>query len=82
MSDLPFSWMGSTVNQRDTATKETRESEISRRAEMMANLGVPKKTAEKRLKAYLAWEYERLGTPGIAKRVAALVSAAYKRAGA
>ena len=79
MSD--FDWMQSpSFPVRKDATRSTREDEIYARAHLLARLGVPKKEAERRIKAKLAWEYERLGKPIISKRVSSVVSAAYKRA--
>ncbi len=76
-----FDWIGTVTRTSAEQTRATREDEIDHRAFLLAKLGYPKKVAEQRLKANLAWEYERLGKAKTAKRVVALVGAAYKRAG-
>jgi len=79
--DAEYEWIGTTTRSTPDATRATREDEISQRAALLARLGYPKKHAEARLKANLAWEYERLGSASVGKRVGALVTASYKRAG-
>ena len=80
MSD--FDWMQTPqFRRRPKATQETRDSEIQRRAAIMANMGFPRAKAEKRLKAYAKWEYERVGKPSIMKRIPGIVTQAYQRAG-
>ncbi len=76
-----FDWIGTTVRSTAKNTLATHEDEIDKRAFLLAELGVPKKEAEARLKANLAWEFERLGKAKVTKRVSALVTAAYRRAG-
>lgn len=76
-----FEWIGSTARTSLDNTRAVREDEIDKRAFLLARLGYPKKHAEERLRANLAWEYERVGKPRLQKRVGAIVSAAYKRAG-
>ena len=76
-----FEWIGTTVRSNPGNTVSTHEDEIDKRAFLLAKLGVPRKEAEARLKAKLAWEFERVGKAKVTKRVAALVTAAYKRAG-
>jgi hypothetical protein len=81
VSSVPFDWMGSRVRATPQNTAQTRDAEITARAGLLARLGVPKKQAEKRLKALVSWEHEQLGKALVQKRLAALVAHAYKRAG-
>lgn len=77
-----FEWMEAPRVRRTTErTAETRDDEIKRRATLFARLGVPKAEAQKRLISYLTWEYERVGKPAAIKRLPALVTEAYSRAG-
>jgi hypothetical protein len=76
-----FVWIGSTVREDAAKARTVSETELEGRAFTMANLGWPKKHAEQRLRKNLAWEYERVGKPAADKRVPALVTAAFKRAG-
>lgn len=81
MNDPDFEWIGTTMRSTPASTRATREDEVSHRAFLFARLGYPKKLAESRLRSYLTWEYECVGKPVIDKRIGALVTAAYKRAG-
>ena len=81
MIDTAQPWMGSTVRQSPATTLAAHEQQIQKRAYLYARLGLPKKTAEQKLTAALAWEFERVGKPAVAKKVSGLVSAAYKLAG-
>jgi hypothetical protein len=63
------------------ATANTRDSEIRRRAAMLAHLGYSQARTEARLKANVQWEHERLGKATVLKRVTALVAEEYARAG-
>lgn len=63
------------------ATALSCDREIRRRAAMLAHLGFQQPRAEARLKAYVAWEYERVGKPLVAKRIEKLVAEEYVRAG-
>lgn len=79
--DPDFEWIGTTMRSTKAVTRATHEDEVSQRAFLFARLGYPKKLAESRLRSYLTWEYESIGKPAISKRIGALVTAAYKRAG-
>ena len=63
------------------ATATTRDSEIRRRAAVLAHLGYSQAKAEARLRANVQWEHERLGKATVLKRIAALVAEEYVRAG-
>ena len=74
-------WMNTTEVSDPKGVKDAWENEISDRAFLLARLGYPKKKTEKRLKANLTWEFERVGSASTLKRVKALVNEAYRRAG-
>jgi hypothetical protein len=79
MSD--FDWMKTTVRARQGATLSTRAGELEHRARLLARLGFPKKRAEERLRQNLTWEYERLGSASVDKKLAGIVNEAYEREG-
>ena len=62
-------------------TVVTRDSEIRRRAAIMAHLGYAQSRTEARLKANLQWEYELVGKAMVAKKIATIVAEEYARAG-
>ncbi len=76
---MSFDWMS--VKPRNGNPSAAREDEVLARATLLAKLGYSKKRIEARVKQNLAWEYERVGTPVVAKRVGALVTEACRRAG-
>ena len=62
-------------------TAATRDSDIRRRAAMLAHLGFSQARAESRLKANVQWEYDGVGKATVLKRLSALVAEEYARAG-
>lgn len=79
----PFEWMETPrLSRRATATSDTRDDEIRRRAFIFATLGYTQKQAEARLRQNALWEHERIGKPTILKRLSSLVAESYQRAGA
>ena len=78
----PFEWMETPrVARRPSATSETRDNEVRRRAFIFATLGFTRAQAETRLRQNAIWEHERMGKPAILKRISALVAESFQRAG-
>jgi hypothetical protein len=78
---MSFDWMDAKPRDGAVNTTATREDEILARATLLARLGYTKKRIEARVKQNLAWEYEQVGAPIVAKRVAALITEGCRRAG-
>ena len=76
-----FPWMDSKPTTRPGSTAATRDDEVRRRAKLLAGLGYTRAAAEKRLRANVEWEHERLGKASVLGRLPALVAEAYQRAG-
>jgi hypothetical protein len=80
VSRTSFDWMETPTAPRASGeTKGMRDGELSRRAQLLANLGFSRADVEKRLKARLEWEHEGLGKAGATKRVSTIVSEVFAK---